>query len=164
MTDIVRSTAGDRGRPLQGREHGRRPPSSRPSPTHWSDDPFPFVFGGDGASFALPSRVEPLAARGAGRDGRLGAATNSLSSCASPLIPVVDPARAGLDVRVARYAPSPNVSYAMFTGGGLAFAERRMKAGAFAVPPGTAGRAAGPVRPVLPLRRDPGRARRHPVR
>src|SRR6516162_6002175 len=39
----------------------------------------------------------------------------------------------GLDVRIARFAPSPNVSYAMFSGGGLAWAERRMKQGAFAV-------------------------------
>ena len=42
---------------------------------------------------------------------------------------------AGLDVRVARYAPSANVTYAMFAGGGLAWAEAVMKRGEFAVAP-----------------------------
>ena len=46
----------------------------------------------------------------------------------------VDELRArGFDVRMARFAPSPNVSYAMFTGGGLAYAERQMKAGEFGI-------------------------------
>jgi hypothetical protein len=43
-------------------------------------------------------------------------------------------------VRVARFGPSANLSYAMFSGGGLAFADAAMKRGEFAVaeaPPGT---------------------------
>jgi hypothetical protein len=47
-------------------------------------------------------------------------------------------------VRLARFAPSPDVSYAMFTGGGLAWAERQMKSGAFLVPAAAAG-----IRPDL---------------
>jgi hypothetical protein len=46
----------------------------------------------------------------------------------------------GLDVRVARFGPSANLSYAMFSGGGLGWAEAAMKRGEFAVeaaPPGT---------------------------
>ena len=46
----------------------------------------------------------------------------------------------GLDVRVARFGPSVNLSYAMFSGGGLGWAETAMKRGEFAVPkamPGT---------------------------
>ncbi|HJZ21100.1 MAG TPA: DUF3095 family protein, partial [Bradyrhizobium sp.] len=38
-----------------------------------------------------------------------------------------------LDVRVARFGPSPNLSYAMFSGGGLGWAEAAMKRGEFAV-------------------------------
>jgi hypothetical protein len=45
----------------------------------------------------------------------------------------------GYDVRIARFAASPDVTYAMFSGGGLSFAERRMKQGAFAVPPAPPG-------------------------
>ena len=42
-------------------------------------------------------------------------------------------------MRVARYAPSPNISIAMFSGGGLAFADAAMKRGEIALaeaPPG----------------------------
>jgi hypothetical protein len=56
------------------------------------------------------------------------------------LVPVADIRRQRLDVRVARYAPSENLSYAMFSGGGLGWAEAAMKRGEFAVPmapPGT---------------------------
>ncbi len=41
----------------------------------------------------------------------------------------------GADVRVARFAASDNVALAMFSGGGLAWADAAMKAGEFAVPP-----------------------------
>ena len=51
------------------------------------------------------------------------------------LIPIADIRARGLDVRVARFAPSPNVSYAMFSGGGLGWAEAAMKRGEFAVLP-----------------------------
>jgi len=45
----------------------------------------------------------------------------------------------GLDVRVARFGPSKNVSYAMFSGGGLGWAEAAMKRGEFAVTPAPVG-------------------------
>src|SRR3954464_5875628 len=100
---------------------------------------FPFVFGGDGASFA----VAP---------GDLARARGALAATATwvredldlamrvALIPVASIRAQGLDVRVARFGPSPNLSYAMFSGGGLGWADAAMKRGEFAVPkasPGT---------------------------
>jgi hypothetical protein len=93
---------------------------------------FPFVFGGDGASFAVaPDDLER--------------AREALAATASwvrddldlvmrvALVPVAAVRAQGLDVRVARFAPSANLSYAMFSGGGLGFAEAAMKRGEFAV-------------------------------
>ena len=42
-------------------------------------------------------------------------------------------------MRIARFSASPDVSYAMFAGGGLAYAERQMKGGVFAIPPAPSG-------------------------
>ena len=93
---------------------------------------FPFVFGGDGASFA----VSP---------GDLERAREALSATAIwveeslnlvmrvALVPVRAVRAQGLDVCVARFGPSPNLSYAMFSGGGLGWAEAAMKRGEFAV-------------------------------
>ena len=56
------------------------------------------------------------------------------------LVPVPAVRAQGLDVRVARFGPSANLSYAMFSGGGLGWADAAMKRGEFAVaaaPPGT---------------------------
>jgi hypothetical protein len=100
---------------------------------------FPFVFGGDGASFAVPGRDRDLAratlaATAAWTRDDLGL------DLRAALVPVSAVKGQGLNVRVARFAPSKNVSFAMFMGGGLAWAERAMKAGQFAVPaasPGT---------------------------
>ncbi|WP_262268468.1 DUF3095 domain-containing protein [Microvirga yunnanensis] len=99
---------------------------------------FPFVFGGDGASFALPA-------------SQSGPAREALAAVAAwvrdvfgfelriAMVPVAEIRAKGHDVRIARFAASPDVSYAMFSGGGLAYAERRMKDGAFAVPPAPPG-------------------------
>lgn len=54
-------------------------------------------------------------------------------------MPIASVREQGADVRVARFGPSEDVSYAMFAGGGLAWAETVMKQGAFAVPPAPAG-------------------------
>jgi hypothetical protein len=99
---------------------------------------FPFVFGGDGASFAVPPRDaelarEALAATAAWADGELGLTLRVA------LVPVAAIRAEGLDVRVARYGPSENLSYAMFSGGGLAWADLAIKRGTFAVTPAPAG-------------------------
>jgi len=99
---------------------------------------FPFVFGGDGASFA----VSP---------DDLGRARDALAATAIwvkddldlvmrvALVPIAAIRAQGLDVRVARFGPSPNLSYAMFSGGGLGWAEAAMKRGEFAVPVASSG-------------------------
>jgi hypothetical protein len=94
---------------------------------------FPFAFGGDGASFAVsPQDAEPA------REALAATATwvkEDLDlSLRVALVPIEAIRAQGLDVRVARYAASPHVSYAMFSGGGLAWAEAAMKRGEFAVP------------------------------
>lgn len=100
---------------------------------------FPFVFGGDGASFAvapgdLDRAREALAATAAWVREDLELAMRVA------LVPVSAVRAQGLDIRVARFGPSANLSYAMFSGGGLGWAEAAMKRGEFAVdaaPPGT---------------------------
>src|SRR3984957_3389968 len=98
---------------------------------------FPFVFGGDGASFAVapPDRDNAqaaLAATAAWADGELGLTLRVA------LVPVAQIRAHGSDVRVARYAPSANLSYAMFSGGGLAWADAAVKRGEFAIAPAPA--------------------------
>jgi hypothetical protein len=100
---------------------------------------FPFVFGGDGASFAVAP--DDLAAA---REALAATATwvkEDLDlSMRVALVPITAIRAQGLDVRVARFGPSANLSYAMFSGGGLGWAEAAMKRGEFAIaaaPPGT---------------------------
>jgi len=101
---------------------------------------FPSVFGGDGASFAVaPADLD--AARAALAATAAWVRDDLDLTMRIALVPVADIRARGLDVRVARYAPSPHVSYAMFSGGGLGWAEAAMKRGEYAVgvaPPGTA--------------------------
>ncbi|WMT76208.1 DUF3095 domain-containing protein [Bradyrhizobium sp. Ash2021] len=99
---------------------------------------FPFVFGGDGASFAVsPGDLERA------REALAATATwveESLDLVMRvALVPVAAVRANGLDVRVARFGPSPNLSYAMFSGGGLGWADAAMKRGEFAVQPASPG-------------------------
>ena len=99
---------------------------------------FPFVFGGDGASFAIPPKwVEP--ARTALAATLRWSQEELELELRGAMVPVKDIRQSGPDVRIARFAPSENVSYAMFMGGGLAWAETEMKQGRFAVPPAPPG-------------------------
>ena|SRR5579871_3455453 len=93
---------------------------------------FPFAFGGDGASFAVaPSDLERA------REALAATATwvrEDLDLVMRvALVPLSAIRAQGLDVRVARFGPSANLSYAMFSGGGLGWAEAAMKRGEFAV-------------------------------
>ena len=107
------------------------------------EDDFPFAFGGDGASFALPQAQADL-----GRQALAAVAgwvRDELDlKMRAALVPIEAVREVGLDVRVARFAPSAGVAYAMFAGGELAWAEREMKAGLFALDPAPQG-----VRPDL---------------
>jgi hypothetical protein len=99
---------------------------------------FPFVFGGDGASFAVaPTDLDRARAALAATATWVKEDLDLAMRVA--LVPVKVVRAQGLDVRVARFGPSPNLSYAMFSGGGLGWAEAAMKRGEFAVaaaPPG----------------------------
>lgn len=93
------------------------------------EEKFPFIFGGDGAAFAVPAdRAEQVGATLAAL--RRWAEEEVSIPLRAALVPVRDIRAAGFDLRVARHAPSPGVDYAMFTGGGITWAEARMKAGA----------------------------------
>jgi Protein of unknown function (DUF3095) len=99
---------------------------------------FPFVFGGDGASFAVaPADLDRA------REALAATATwvreDLELKMRVALVPVAAIRAQGLDVRVARFGPSANLSYAMFSGGGLGWAEAAMKRGEFAVPEAPAG-------------------------
>lgn len=100
--------------------------------------PFGFVFGGDGASLLVaPPDREAVA-------GALAATVTWVREdlgldLRAALIPAAALRAAGADLRVARYAASEHVDYAMFTGGGLSLADAMTKAGAFALAPAPAG-------------------------
>jgi len=99
---------------------------------------FPFVFAGDGAALAVAPSDRPavetaLAATATWVREDLGLGLRIAT------ITVGEIRAGGHDVRVARFAPSPDIDYAMFDGGGVAWAERRLKAGALALAPAAAG-------------------------
>ncbi len=100
----------------------------------------PYVFGGDGAAFAVPeSRAD--AARAALAATKRWALDEFGFELRASLVPVPTIREAGHDVRVARHRAAPQAVYAMFDGGGVAWAEERMKAGQNlidAAPSGTA--------------------------
>jgi DUF3095 family protein len=94
---------------------------------------FPFVFGGDGASFAV-GPDDLAAARAALAATAMWVGEDLGLALRVALVPIGAIRAQGLDVRVGRYGPSANLSYAMFSGGGLGWAEAAMKRGEFAVP------------------------------
>jgi hypothetical protein len=97
------------------------------------DREFPFVFGGDGASFAVPAAATPQA-RQALAETTTWVQEDLDLTLRIGMVPVADIRAQGLDVRVARYAPSANISIAMFSGGGMAWADAAMKRGEIVVP------------------------------
>lgn len=98
----------------------------------------PFVFGGDGASFLIAPADAAAAEDALGRCVTWTREDLDLDLRAG-LVPVRAVRAAGYDVRAARYAASPDVTYGMFTGGGFAYADRALKEGRHgirAAPPG----------------------------
>ena len=123
---------------------------------------FPFVFGGDGASFAVsPDDLERAREALAATAIWVEESLNLVMRVA--LVPVAAVRAQGLDVRVARFGPSPNLSYAMFSGGGLGWAEAAMKRGEFAVPKARHRHAARSHRAVMPVRGNSIGARPDPL-
>jgi hypothetical protein len=104
---------------------------------------FPFVFGGDGAVLAVPGEAA------AKTRAAMAATTNFVAEelkldLRVGMMPVAAVRAAGHDVRVARYAASPEAVYAMFSGGGMSYAESELKAGRIAIEAAPSG-----VRPDL---------------
>ena len=95
---------------------------------------FPFVFGGDGASFAVPASAADLAHHALAATATWVKEELNLTLRVG-LVPVATVRSNGADVRVARFAPSENIVIAAFSGGGMAWADAAMKQGKFAVPP-----------------------------
>lgn len=95
---------------------------------------FPFVFGGDGTSFAVAGEQKAAAAEALARVATWVRQELDLELRVA-IVPVRAIRAAGHDVLVGRFAASPHVSYAMFTGHGVDWAEAAMKAGDHAISP-----------------------------
>lgn len=116
----------------------------------------PYAFGGDGAVAALPKSYETSAIKALSELRTWTADALSLDLRVAT-VPVVAVRRAGFDVLVSFYRPSDAVSYAMFSGGGMSWAEAEMKAGRFNLD--AAGPGSKPDLTGLSCRWDPVRAR-----
>ncbi|MGL4281402.1 MAG: DUF3095 family protein, partial [Albidovulum sp.] len=99
---------------------------------------YPFVFGGDGAVIALPGSGAAAVRAALAGVARWIAEELSLEMRVA-LVPVADVRKAGRDVFVARLQSSPDLTFAMLAGGGAAWAEARVKAGGYAIPPAPPG-------------------------
>src|ERR1700687_301924 len=93
---------------------------------------FPFVFGGDRASFAV-SPEDLALAREALAATAIWVKEDLDLAMRVALVPVAAVRAQGFDVRVARFGPAPNLSHAMCSGGGRGWAETAMKRCEFAV-------------------------------
>lgn len=94
---------------------------------------YPFVFGGDGAVIAVPPNG--IAAAGIALAAVARWIEDDLGlNMRTALVPLAEVRAAGHDVRIARFQASPTMTFAMFAGGGAAWAEAQMKLGRFAVP------------------------------
>jgi hypothetical protein len=98
---------------------------------------FPFVFGGDGASYVVAAEHLEAVRSAAAATATFVSEELGLELRVA-LAPVSAIREAGHDLRVARFAASPFVAYAMFSGGGVEWAERQMKEGRFLLPPAPA--------------------------
>lgn len=99
---------------------------------------FPFSFGGDGAQVAVPADYADEARAVMAKTARWSEEALGLELRVA-LVPLADIRAAGHDVLVAQYAPSPSVRYAMFAGGGVEWAEDRLKDRTYVIDPAPAG-------------------------
>lgn len=93
-----------------------------------------FVFGGDGAGFAVPAADAGAAAAALSRVAMWARRELDLTLRVG-IKPVAGIRAAGADVRVALWRASAHVRYAMFSGGGLERAEAELKSGAIGLAP-----------------------------
>ncbi|MGE3832304.1 MAG: DUF3095 domain-containing protein [Parvibaculaceae bacterium] len=92
----------------------------------------PFVFGGDGALLAVPSEAVAKT-REALSAVKVWVKDELDLDLRAAIVSMRDIRSQGHDVRVARFQVTPELSYAMFTGGGGAWAEAEMKAGRYGI-------------------------------
>jgi hypothetical protein len=94
---------------------------------------FPYVFGGDGAAFAVgpADQADAALALSAVRQWAMDEFAITLRVA---LVPVRDILAAGLAIKVARFRAARDVDYAMFSGGGVSWAETQMKSGRYTLP------------------------------
>jgi Protein of unknown function (DUF3095) len=90
------------------------------------DVDLPFVFGGDGATLLVPRTYADAAQRALRGLVAMSDQAFGLTMRAG-IVPVSELRADGFAVRVARFAASANVSFAMFAGDGFTEAERRVK-------------------------------------
>jgi len=95
-----------------------------------ADIRFPFVFGGDGATFAMPLSARKNADKALDEVRRWALQEFGLVLRVAT-ITITNIRNAGFNVSVARQEASPTMDYAMFSGGGVSWAEREMKSGRF---------------------------------
>ncbi len=93
-----------------------------------------FVFGGDGARFAVPAALAPTAAAALSRVAMWAQRDLDLELRVG-MTRVADIRAAGVDVRAAFWQASSFVRYAMFSGGGLEWADAELKKGSIYLPP-----------------------------
>lgn len=86
----------------------------------------PFTFGGDGASFCLPPNLLSDARRILGGCKTIGKSEYDLN-LRTAIIPLSYIREQGYDIQVARYRASEFYIQAIFSGGGLNFAEKLLK-------------------------------------
>lgn len=91
------------------------------------DIDIPFVFGGDGATIVIPPTVEIQARESLIATQRLAREQFSLTLRIG-IVPIADVRAGGYRVRVAKLKYSDNFYQAVFTGGGLAYADKLIKA------------------------------------
>lgn len=134
---------------------------------------FPFVFGGEGAIIAVPGQGVDAVREALAAVARWITEDLSLEMRVA-LVPVADVRKAGKDVYVARLQSSPDLTFAMLAGGGAAWAEARVKAGDYAIPPAPPGTRAdltglscrwnpiearnGQIVSIIAIQRDPATA------
>src|SRR6185312_7177238 len=99
---------------------------------------FPFVFGGDGASFAISPAGAGIARQALAETATWVREDLDLTLRVG-MVSVAEIRRNGHDVRAGRYAVSNNISIAMFSGGGVAWADAAMKRGEIEVARAPAG-------------------------
>jgi hypothetical protein len=99
---------------------------------------FPYVFGGDGASFAVSAAHAKNAANALAAMAVFAREELDIDLRVA-MVPVTAVRAAGRDVRVGRFAASEHCTYAMFAGGGLSWVEAEAKRGDHWLPPAPPG-------------------------